>query len=209
MMADAIFPALVDAHPDAVLLEACKRFPATFRRYADECHADGDAADLAHTAVVNAIDANTPQIWAGLVAKARAGAVETGSGGYGERWPEEIGPDLLRLLDAGKLSANIHPDADLIAACAIYPDRLDAFNNSDEWDGPDQAALDEVTAIIENARPSTVAGMVAKAKAARAEAAGGGGWESSRNDADAWARHLVDCLIGLADAGGSVPGSAP
>ncbi len=100
--------------------------------------------------------------------------------------------------------ANTHPDAELIAACAIYPARLAAFNNSDEWDGPDQAALDEVTAIIESARPSTLAGMVAKAKAARAEAAGGGGWEGSRNDADAWARHLVDCLIGLADAGGAV-----
>ena len=113
------------------------------------------------------------------------------------KWPVSLFPH-------GQHPAFPPSDAALIAASKELGDKLDAYNRSDdENDGPIREALDQVIVVIENTRPVTLAGVVAKARAAQTEVLKGGDQPEitlSKNEGAAWSWHLVNDLIRLADA---------
>lgn len=93
------------------------------------------------------------------------------------------------------------PDAALIALCAAHPALIDAYNTCDGPSEAEEAAWDAYAAsrdAIDDARPVTLAGMRAKALAAKAEARGPDGSESPGNGpAENWAWDLVNDLLRL------------
>ena len=94
-----------------------------------------------------------------------------------------------------------NPDAALIAACKLYP-AVVAAEGACEGDGnPADLAHTEVCAIIDSTPPQTMAGVLAKARAAScnkqtwAELRDWGGWEED------WAGEVAFDLLRLAKAG--------
>jgi hypothetical protein len=93
------------------------------------------------------------------------------------------------------------PDADLIALCAAHPALIAAFNAGD-GDGSDNdptwVAYRGSCDAIHAARPQTLAGMRAKALAAKAEARTPEGSEAPDNcPAETWSWDLVNDLLRL------------
>ena len=93
------------------------------------------------------------------------------------------------------------PDAELIALCSRHPALIAAFNTSD-GDGSDSdpawAAYAASRDAIHDARPVTMAGMRAKALAAKAEARSPDGSEEYRSSAaGSWSWDLVNDLLRL------------
>ena len=94
----------------------------------------------------------------------------------------------------------VNPDADLIAACEQHPALLAAYNaDPDEWEGPKCAAMTRTCELIRDAKPQTMAGVVAKARAAKAEALGPSGEEQVdfTSEAGAWAWDVLNDLLRL------------
>ena len=92
------------------------------------------------------------------------------------------------------------PDAELIRLCAEHPAHIHAVNHGpeDEEGGPIWDAYEHSAETIHNAKPLTMAGLIAKAKAARAEALKQDGSESPENTLAAnWAWDLVNDLLRL------------
>jgi hypothetical protein len=77
----------------------------------------------------------------------------------------------------------LHPDAELLLACQQHSGNADAFN-ADDADGDDDNPLwveyERTRDIIWDAKPVTLAGLAAKAKAAKKEAERPDGEESPR-----------------------------
>lgn len=96
-----------------------------------------------------------------------------------------------------------HPDVDLIAVCAGHAAKIQAYNQGDG----DFAALDEDplwTAyeasrdFISNAKPRTLEGVLAKARAAKAEAVGLDGSDHPGGSmGEIWAWDLVGDLLAM------------
>jgi hypothetical protein len=93
------------------------------------------------------------------------------------------------------------PDAELIRICAEHIENMNAYNNdlsdteSDEnplWD-----AYERTRDAIDDAQPKTIAGMLAKARAAKAEALDPDGEERADGRAAAWSWDIVNDLIRL------------
>ncbi|TPG41933.1 hypothetical protein EAH89_28210 [Roseomonas nepalensis] len=93
-----------------------------------------------------------------------------------------------------------HPDAELIRICAEHPARLQAVNHGSEEgeDGPIWQAYAQSRDAIHAAVPVTLAGVVAKARAAKAEALNADGTESPNDTpAGTWAWELLNDLLRL------------
>ena len=94
------------------------------------------------------------------------------------------------------------PDAALIRLCAEHVANMDAYNASpgilELEDDPLWAAYEETRNAIRDARPQTMAGMLAKARAAKAEARRSDGTEEPEGcPAADWAFDLVNDLLRL------------
>jgi hypothetical protein len=90
------------------------------------------------------------------------------------------------------------PDADLIRLCAQHAANAAAFTASDADDGPLWNAYAASRDAIHDAKPQTLAGMVAKARAAKAEATTLDGEERPEHGpAETWAWDLVNDLVRL------------
>lgn len=95
-----------------------------------------------------------------------------------------------------------NPDAALIATCREHVTNVRAYNergNMEDDEDPYWAAYNATRNAISKAKPITPDGMLAKAWAAKAEAAlSGGGEDVSGGLAKDWAWDLVDDLLRLA-----------
>ena len=94
-----------------------------------------------------------------------------------------------------------NPDAELIALCSRHPGLIAAFNTSNgDWsdNDPAWAAYAASRDAIHDAQPQTLAGMRAKALAAKAEALRPDGTEDPDGTAAAfWSWDLVNDLLRL------------
>lgn len=96
------------------------------------------------------------------------------------------------------------PDDDLIRFCAEHVRYMAAVKAApdEEEDGPAWQAYERNRDAISAAQPQTLAGMIAKARAAKLEA---GFWDTSENIhgtmAEPWAWDLVNSLLRLAGEG--------
>lgn len=94
------------------------------------------------------------------------------------------------------------PDADLIRLCDQHLGYMAAVkeNPDEEEDGPAWRAYERNRDAISAAKPQTLAGMIAKARAAKLEATF---WEQSENVhgtmGEPWAWDLVNSLLRLAN----------
>jgi hypothetical protein len=105
---------------------------------------------------------------------------------------------------AASASGANRPDADLIQACAHHAINLRACNGGESTtEDPDaRAAYEKTRDLIGDAEPQTMAGILAKCRAARDEATDGGydeEWEGSMGAV--WAIDVVNDLLRLAAAG--------
>ncbi|TPG39910.1 hypothetical protein EAH89_29015 [Roseomonas nepalensis] len=97
-----------------------------------------------------------------------------------------------------------NPDHDLIRRCAEHLACLEAVKASpdEEEDGPAWCAYESNRDAISAAQPQTLAGLIAKARAAKLEATF---WDSFENIhdtmAEPWAWDLVNALLRLAGEG--------
>ena len=102
---------------------------------------------------------------------------------------------------AAPLASTPNPDAELIALCSRHPGLIAAFNTSiGDWsdNDPAWAAYAASRDAIHDARPITLAGMRAKALAAKAEALRPDGTEDPDGTAAAnWSWDLVNDLLRL------------
>jgi hypothetical protein len=96
------------------------------------------------------------------------------------------------------------PDDDLIRCCADHAKCMAAVREApdEEEDGPAWRAYEKNRDAISAARPQTLIGMIAKARAAKLEA---GFWDTTENIhgtmAEPWAWGLVNSLLRLAGEG--------
>ena len=101
-------------------------------------------------------------------------------------------------------AANGNPDHDLIRRCAEHPACMAAVKAApdEEEDGPAWHAYERNRDAISAAQPQTLAGLIAKARAAKLEATF---WDSFENIhdtmAEPWAWDLVNALLRLAGDG--------
>lgn len=108
------------------------------------------------------------------------------------------------LADGDPASHTSSPDADLIRLCAEHPGYMTAVkeNPDEEEDGPAWQAYERNRDAISAASPKTLAGMIAKARAAKLEATF---WDTSENVhgtmGEPWAWDLVNSLLRLAGEG--------
>ncbi len=96
-----------------------------------------------------------------------------------------------------------NPDADLIALCAEHIANFHAFNASplDSDDDPLWPAYERTREAIEIAKPQTLAGILAKARVAKAEASMLAGPENPHGSPAAdWAWDLVNDLLRVVQA---------
>ena len=110
---------------------------------------------------------------------------------------------LIMGMSAVAASAETNPDADLIRTCAEHIANRDAYNARagevlTEQD-PRWHAYARTLDAISDARPQTLAGLVAKAKATKAEATRPDGAVEPEDAAD-WAWDLVEDLIRLRES---------
>ena len=98
-----------------------------------------------------------------------------------------------------------HPDAELIRICDAHGALMDLVNSGvdgDDDDGPTWQAYDQSRDAISSFRPKTTEGMMAKARAAKAEARSpcveGGPEHPAGTPAEDWAWDLVNDLLRLA-----------
>ena len=163
----SLFPA--GQHPrgqDAALLEALSAYPAAIQAYTDACPDEDAPEALAHSAVVNAVDANPPQTWEGLVAKARMATLHKKTwrelscwGGWEEAWGGEVVEDLIRLLDAESIEAPpdlVGADAKLIEACIAfdalerrYAEASNAHPADDDRDAAREGIVEAMTPLLD------------------------------------------------------------
>ncbi len=87
------------------------------------------------------------------------------------------------------------PDAELIRVCAQHCINMDAFNNGEEgFDGPLWAAYRHTRDFITASKPQTLAGVLAKARAARHEAHyDEDDWGGTMGEA--WAPEIINALL--------------
>jgi hypothetical protein len=93
-----------------------------------------------------------------------------------------------------------HPDADLIRTCAEHIANRDAFNayegNLEPKDNLLWRAYCRTWDAIRDAKPQTIEGIIAKARAAKAEAQDPDGTEDPEYEAAAdWSWHVVNDLL--------------
>lgn len=97
------------------------------------------------------------------------------------------------------------PDDELILDCQKHARNKDAFNADAEDSGPNNplwVEYERTENAISNAKPMTMAGLVAKAQAAKAEAMEVDGEENPEGTVGAiWAWDLVNDLVRLGAAG--------
>jgi hypothetical protein len=95
----------------------------------------------------------------------------------------------------------VHPEAELIDLCNRHPALLAAFNACEADSGPNNPAWVAYEAsmnAVSDARPQTLEGMQAKARAAKAEALLPDGSESSDGSIAApWAWDIVNDMLRL------------
>ena len=204
--------------PDADLIRACRRWMELWESINAPNHAlaDWDYDDLPEwpelAAVEEAICNAAPQTTSGL--SAMAGVALRCARGMNERWEDNTAHRIahialrrLRELNevAGELpalgrSAPKDADAELIRICAEHPAQINAVNHgADEGDdGPSWRAYERSLDAIHSAVPISLAGMMAKARAAKAEALTLNGREHPENSPAAyWAWDLVNDLLRL------------
>jgi hypothetical protein len=104
------------------------------------------------------------------------------------------------VLPIGVAGAAEHHDADLIRICAEHVVNMDAYNRSGAQlpldDDPLWLAYERTRDAIHGAKPKTIEGMLAKARAAKAEARGLDGSENPEcTPAAYWAWDLVNDLL--------------
>jgi hypothetical protein len=203
----------LDAHADGELIELCREFvenEAEFNRLCD-LEADGQdvralirgRVDRCHElrALIAGLAGRTPE---GLKAKAQVALIEFGTDG---EWPsdnsEYIAWSLARdVVGDDRMSArkSPNPDAELIQICAEHVANHVAYNSDDSVLDADKNPLWPpylaTHRAIDNAEPQTMAGLVAKAKAALVEATHPDGTVAPE-DCLGWAWDLADDLIRL------------
>jgi hypothetical protein len=92
------------------------------------------------------------------------------------------------------------PDADLIRICDAHAALMDAVNNDprDSDEDPNWPAYEQSFRAISATQPKTLEGMMAKARAAKAEARRPDGTEEHRGTTgEVWARDLVNDLLAI------------
>jgi hypothetical protein len=100
-----------------------------------------------------------------------------------------------------------HPDAALIRICDAHGALMDLVNSGvdgDDDDGPTWQAYDRSRDAITAFRPETIEGMLAKARAAKAEARRADGSEmedGGGTPAEGWAWDLVNDLLRIGGRG--------
>lgn len=115
-------------------------------------------------------------------------------------------------IQAPTLAGTAHPDAELIRVCEQHVANLEAYLASDEGDrlfedrldahsGPLCQAYHQTIDFISDAKPKTLAGILAKARVAKREAWGGPDGEESFGGtvAENWAPDIVNDLLRLFD----------
>ena len=167
-------------------------------------------------AAFNAVEEARPRTVTGLSALARA-ALHTDPPDDRDIWEGDtslrLAHTILRTLAAdqgiGALgTGEVNPDAELIQICAGHAARIAAVNHGpdEEDDGPLWQAYQRSRDAIHAAVPVTMAGMVAKARAAKAEARNADGSESpSCCPAETWAWDLVNDLLRLNEGAAPSP----
>ena len=94
-----------------------------------------------------------------------------------------------------------NPDADLIRICAEHIANVTTYNaeggHLESADDPLWHAYERTLEAIGDAKPATIAGIIAKAKAAKYEAQEPHGEEPDHCDAGAWAWDIVNDLVRL------------
>lgn len=102
------------------------------------------------------------------------------------------------------------PDAALIAACANHPRVTEAYNADAADEGPLWDAYVASRDAISDARPATLAGLLAKARAAKFEARMLDGHESPDGSMAAiWSWDIVNDLLRLCGEQGDTPVPPP
>jgi hypothetical protein len=100
--------------------------------------------------------------------------------------------------DAALAAPLPHPDAELIATCERHSALTDAANAEEIEDGPAWLAYSASRDAISEAQPQTLAGMRAKALAAKSDARTPDGSENPDGTmAETWAWDLVNDLLRL------------
>lgn len=132
---------------------------------------------------------------------AGAGALVIGATAPAAASATTVDAELLALV-AGASPGTANPDAELIRLCAEHPALLDAYNRDGGYVDcevdPLWHAYSRSRDAIGAAQPRTLAGMLAKARAAKAEAALPGGREQPEcTPAERWAWDLVNDLLRL------------
>ncbi|WBV44025.1 hypothetical protein [Pseudoroseomonas cervicalis] len=175
--------------------------------------AEAEAAAHDQVAQLVAMAAATPAAGPLGLASKSAILARAAAGGFtpAERdLAASLGADAARLFpslatapsdDATTMRAR-HPDADLIAACAEHIENIKALNEDESDFGGDDSPLwlacTRTHDAVAAARPQTLAGLVAKAGAAKAVARQPNGDEAPENcSAAVWAWHLVNDLLRL------------
>ena len=216
------------ANPDADLLAICAEFDVCERQTSiihgtgPDCVVDDDEADVASAPFfarmyalldrMKELRATTP---AGIQARAHSLAQHAGHGEYSFDYGETIPGRLLIYLmrDSAALGGLVtvtpvppHPDADLIRICAEHVVTMNTFNASVSDAHADLLLTDyeRTRNAITETKPRTLAGMQAKARAAKAEALpsrADGNECPEGTPAETWAWQLVnDLLAGRAEA---------
>jgi hypothetical protein len=100
--------------------------------------------------------------------------------------------------------AAVNADADLIRICDAHAALMDAVNNDprDSDEDPNWPAYEQSFRAISATQPKTLEGMMAKARAAKAEARRPNGTEEPAGSmGEVWAWDLVNDLIALGGRG--------
>ena len=110
-----------------------------------------------------------------------------------------------KLLSTTSISTLVGDDAELIRMCDAHAAKIDAANAlvEDDDDQPDQQAYDRSYEFISNTKATTLGGVIAKARAAKAEAirANLNGEEQwSNSPAETWVEDIANGLLELGGA---------
>jgi hypothetical protein len=203
---------------DTELLAICAEFEAIERRMRAIYDGPERLTDEAAAEQVRALDASLAPLLdrlgelkattaSGIHARAHLLAVHNPNNDYSFDYPDSVAGRLLRYLrrDATALPLVADgADAELIRLCDQHIVDMDTFN---QHKGATRAheklgrAYDRSLDAISQAMPLTIAGIVAKARAAKHQATGPNGEEETGGSvAEQWALQIVDDLLRVGGA---------
>jgi hypothetical protein len=198
---------------DAELLAVCAQFEALEHRMRAIGNNPGSLTDQEAEAQVRALDTGLNPLLdrlgelkaataSGIHARAHLLAVHNPNNDYSFDYPDSVAGRLLRYLRRDAMALPLvadSVDADLIRLCDQHIVDMDTFN---QHKGATRAheklgrAYDRSLDAISQATPRTIAGIVAKARAAKHQATGpNGDGETGGSIAEQWALQIVNDLV--------------